>query len=1033
MKTLRLSCLCALGLGLAFAMLWIAGVQPRSARAAVLCVNPGGTGGCYASIQQAVNAAGNGDTVRVAQGVYFETVEISKSLTLEGGWNDGFSFQDWDTYVTTIDAEGNGSVIRTGLPFGVSAITVTIEGFTLMHGDASAYLGWGGGILLQDDWGGTSQFTVRHNVISNNYACYTGSCQGYGGGIYVYSGSAVIADNTISNNLARWEGGGKGGGIGVGGWAEVTIERNNIIANTAVFSTTDSWEAQGGGVDLSYASDATLRDNKIRKNFAAVNGTGYGGGVYATGDLYDNVIAENTASVNDAGYGGGVYAYHTGTFERNIVEDNIASKNGDGTGGGIYVIYLQNAVGNTIVDNEATRGGGVYYYTYTGEEAFANNFVARNRATGTSTATPDGGGGIASAANRVEIIGNTIISNTAYGGGGVQINAGDLYVIERNQIKLNTSSIGGGIYIKNATGRIIENTIFDNDSVWWGGGVYLEGAASPAIEGNQIISNTATGFFAAGGGIMSNLSASTTVNLTNNLIAQNAAGSSGRGGGVVCTGGSCNLTNNTIVDNDRGTYQEGVILSSSGGSFTLRNNIIAGHSTGVELLDGAATSDYNDFYDNTTNLVGVAMGAHDRVDDPQFVNRLGGDFHLAMTSPVIDKGNGSLGVTLDFERDPRPHGAGVDIGADEAYRAETYVSQHAGDDSTGDGSPGKPYATVTKGIYETGANGAVYVGRGHYLEAVGIARSANLLGGYLETDWSRDIALYETILDAQNLATVVVIYGEGVQGLVEGFTITGGEGSFYGDGGGIMVIDNATATIRYNTITGNHAQNGGGGIVIWGDDYRPCIVEANIIFGNVSEGEFVPLDAMDPLSPEQGPEPGGGLLVSSPTRLINNIIYGNTAVAGGDGLAIVAAGSIQVLHNTLAANGNSGGQGLLIFGSNPEVEIYNNLVVAHGTGISTTTPTEVLWDYNGFYGNGEDYAAGLSAGLHDVWGNPFFIDTAAGNYHIGAASVAAGRGNDVGVTVDIDGDARPAPPASSPDIGADEINQRSVYLPLMRK
>ena len=110
-----------------------------------LCVNPGGTGGCYASIQQAVTAAGDGDTVQVAQGVYFETVVITKSLTLAGGWNDDFSVQDWDNYVTTIDAEGNGSVVRTALPLGVSAITVTIEGFTLMHGDASASPGVGRG------------------------------------------------------------------------------------------------------------------------------------------------------------------------------------------------------------------------------------------------------------------------------------------------------------------------------------------------------------------------------------------------------------------------------------------------------------------------------------------------------------------------------------------------------------------------------------------------------------------------------------------------------------------------------------------------------------------------------------------------------------------------------------------------------------------------------------------------------------------------------------------------------------------------
>ena len=187
----------------------------------------------------------------------------------------------------------------------------------------------------------------------------------------VYGGSALIADNFIGNNIARWEdGGGRGGGIAFSGYADVIIERNTIIANTAVFSTTGSWEGQGGGVDLSYAGDATLRDNEIRGNVAAVSGTGRGGGVYAEGHLYDNVIAENTASVNDTGYGGGVFAYHVGTFERNTVEGNIASQNGDGTGGGIYALYLQNAVQNTIVDNEATRGGGIYYNTYTGRGRF---------------------------------------------------------------------------------------------------------------------------------------------------------------------------------------------------------------------------------------------------------------------------------------------------------------------------------------------------------------------------------------------------------------------------------------------------------------------------------------------------------------------------------------------------------------------------------------------------------------------------------------------------------------------------------------
>ena len=45
---------------------------------------------CYASIQAAVNAASDGSTIRVAEGAYYETVMLTKSLTLEGGWNAGF-------------------------------------------------------------------------------------------------------------------------------------------------------------------------------------------------------------------------------------------------------------------------------------------------------------------------------------------------------------------------------------------------------------------------------------------------------------------------------------------------------------------------------------------------------------------------------------------------------------------------------------------------------------------------------------------------------------------------------------------------------------------------------------------------------------------------------------------------------------------------------------------------------------------------------------------------------------------------------
>src|SRR5277367_190653 len=77
-------------------MVLAAGLVP-SAFAATLCVNTGGTSGCYSTIGAAVTAANPYDTIKVAAGTYAEDVVIGKQgLSLQGA---GYSN-------TTIDATG---------------------------------------------------------------------------------------------------------------------------------------------------------------------------------------------------------------------------------------------------------------------------------------------------------------------------------------------------------------------------------------------------------------------------------------------------------------------------------------------------------------------------------------------------------------------------------------------------------------------------------------------------------------------------------------------------------------------------------------------------------------------------------------------------------------------------------------------------------------------------------------------------------------------------------------------------------------
>ena len=44
---------------------------------ATLCVNPGGTGGCFSTIQAAVDAAGKNDVINIAAGTYTENVTMA--------------------------------------------------------------------------------------------------------------------------------------------------------------------------------------------------------------------------------------------------------------------------------------------------------------------------------------------------------------------------------------------------------------------------------------------------------------------------------------------------------------------------------------------------------------------------------------------------------------------------------------------------------------------------------------------------------------------------------------------------------------------------------------------------------------------------------------------------------------------------------------------------------------------------------------------------------------------------------------------
>ena len=98
--------------------------------------------------------------------------------------------------------------------------------------------------------------------------------------------------------------------------------------------------------------------------------------------------------------------------------------------------------------------------------------------------------------------------------------------------------------------------------------------------------------------------------------------------------------------------------------------------------------------------------------DPIFVNSASGDFHLSPGSPCIDSGKAILNVTQDFEGNPRPFGAGFDMGAYE-YVPKMEVSISV--------SPVEGIVPLTVDLVGTATAGSGWIQDYHWLFDVGVS------------------------------------------------------------------------------------------------------------------------------------------------------------------------------------------------------------------------------------------------------------------------------------------------------------------------
>jgi hypothetical protein len=209
-----------------------------------------------------------------------------------------------------------------------------------------------------------------------------------------------------------------------------------------------------------------------------------------------------------------------------------------------------------------------------------------------------------------------------------------------------------------------------------------------------------------------------------------------------------------------------------------------------------------------------------------------------------------------------------------------------------------------------------------------------------------------------------------------------------------------------------------------------------IVHDNSAPGEAIWISTVPgtqwPASPEISAcriqhSTGGGLTLAGDgsVRVWNNAITDN----GGAGLAVAGGAHLDALHNTLARNALG-----LDVDATGVASLINTIIYSHTVGVQVeaggvATLTHTLWDNNVTKIVG---VVGETGGLDGS--AAFEVD----GYHLSADSDALGQGaSGTGIDDDIDGDPRPVPPGTPPDLGADEYVQfafeHAIYLPLVMR